>query len=46
VEKSDVPLLSVALSNELLTVARAMGKAGEDFAVMLGVLAQQSGVNK
>lgn len=42
----DVPLLSVALSNELLTVARAMGMAGEDFAVMFDVLAQMSGVNK
>ncbi len=43
---SDVPLLSVALSNELLTSARAMGMANEDFAVMFDVLAQMSGVNK
>ena len=43
---SNVPLLSVALSNELLTAARAMGMAGEDFAVMFDVLAQMSGVNK
>ncbi len=43
---SDVPLLSVALSNELLTTARAMGMAREDFAVMFDVLAQMSGVNK
>ena len=43
---SDVPLLSVALSNELLTAARAMGMVSEDFAVMFDVLAQMSGVNK
>ena len=43
---SDVPLLSVALSNELLTAARAMGMAREDFAVMFDVLAQMSGMNK
>ncbi len=43
---SDVPLLSVALSNELLTTARAMGMAAEDFSVMFDVLAQMSGVNK
>jgi len=43
---SDVPLPSVALSNELLTAARAMGLAHEDFAVMFDVLAQMSGVNK
>ncbi|HLX57337.1 MAG TPA: NAD(P)-dependent oxidoreductase [Ktedonobacteraceae bacterium] len=42
---SDVPLPSVALSNELLTAARAMGMADEDFAVMFDVLAQLSGVN-
>src|SRR5258706_9042889 len=41
---SDVPLPSVALSNELLTSARAMGMAREDFAVMFEVLAQMSGV--
>ena len=43
---SDVPLPSVALSNELLTAARAMGMASEDFAVMFDVLARMSGVNK
>ena len=43
---SDVPLLSVALSNEVLTAARAMGMAHEDFAVMFDVLAQMSGVNQ
>jgi 3-hydroxyisobutyrate dehydrogenase-like beta-hydroxyacid dehydrogenase len=43
---SDVPLPSVALSNELLTAARAMGMAREDFAVMFEVLAQMSGLNR
>jgi 3-hydroxyisobutyrate dehydrogenase-like beta-hydroxyacid dehydrogenase len=43
---SEVPLPSVALSNELLTAARAMGMAREDFAVMFEVLAQMSGVNR
>src|SRR5579871_67890 len=42
---SDVPLPSVALSNEFLTAARAMGLAKEDFAVMFDVLATMSGVN-
>ncbi|MFL5663694.1 MAG: NAD(P)-dependent oxidoreductase [Ktedonobacteraceae bacterium] len=42
---SNVPLPSVALSNELLTAARAMGMASEDFAVMFEVLAQMSGLN-
>jgi 3-hydroxyisobutyrate dehydrogenase-like beta-hydroxyacid dehydrogenase len=43
---SDIPLPSVTFSNELLTAARAMGMASEDFAVMFGVLAQLSGLNK
>ena len=43
---SDVPLPSVALSNEILTAARAMGLAKEDFAVMFDVLAHMSGVEK
>jgi 3-hydroxyisobutyrate dehydrogenase-like beta-hydroxyacid dehydrogenase len=42
---SDVPLPSVALSNELLTSARAMGLAKEDFSVMFDVLARMSGIN-
>jgi 3-hydroxyisobutyrate dehydrogenase-like beta-hydroxyacid dehydrogenase len=42
---SGVPLPSVALSNELLTAARAMGMASEDFAVMFEVLAQMSGLD-
>lgn len=43
---SDVPLPSVALSNELLTAARAMGLADQDFAVMFEVLARMSGLEK
>ena len=42
---SDVPLPSVALSNELLTAARTMGLAHEDFAVMFDVLASMAGLN-
>lgn len=42
---SDVPLPSVALSNELLTAARAMGMETEDFAVMFDVLARMAGVD-
>jgi 3-hydroxyisobutyrate dehydrogenase-like beta-hydroxyacid dehydrogenase len=43
---SDVPLPATALSNELLTAARAMGLAHEDFAVMFDVLAQMAGIQK
>ncbi len=43
---SDVPLQSVALSNEVLNAARAMGLASEDFAVMFDVLAQVAGVHE
>ena len=43
---SDVPLPSVALANELLTSARAMGMEKEDFAVMFDVLAVMAGVKK
>jgi 3-hydroxyisobutyrate dehydrogenase-like beta-hydroxyacid dehydrogenase len=43
---SNVPLPSVALSNEILTAARAMGLEQEDFAVMFDVLAMMSGVKK
>ncbi len=42
--ESDVPLPSVALSNELLTAARAMGLANEDFAVIFEVLARMAGL--
>lgn len=40
----NVPLPSVALSNELLTAARAMGLAKEDFAILFEVLARMSGL--
>lgn len=41
----DVPLSSVALSNEVLTAARALGLAKEDFAIMFEVIARMSGVS-
>ncbi len=40
----DVPLASVALSNEILTSARAMGLAKEDFAIMFEVIARMAGL--
>ena len=43
---ANVPLPSVALANELLTSARAMGLASEDFAVMFEVLARMSGLDQ
>jgi 3-hydroxyisobutyrate dehydrogenase-like beta-hydroxyacid dehydrogenase len=42
----DVPLPSTAISNEILTAARGMGLAKEDFAVMFDVLAHMSGVKR
>jgi 3-hydroxyisobutyrate dehydrogenase-like beta-hydroxyacid dehydrogenase len=42
----DVPLPSVALSNEFLTAARAMGLAKEDYAIMFEVLARMSGLSE
>ena len=41
----DVPLPTTAVTNELLTAARAMGLAEQDFAVIFDVLAQMSGVS-
>jgi 3-hydroxyisobutyrate dehydrogenase-like beta-hydroxyacid dehydrogenase len=41
----NVPLPTVAISNELLTTARAMGLAKEDFAILFEVLARMSGLN-
>ncbi|HEV2580166.1 MAG TPA: NAD(P)-dependent oxidoreductase [Ktedonobacteraceae bacterium] len=41
----DVALPAVALSNEILTAARAMGLAREDYAIMFEVLAQLAGLN-
>jgi 3-hydroxyisobutyrate dehydrogenase-like beta-hydroxyacid dehydrogenase len=40
----DVPLPTTATTNELLTAARGMGWAGQDFAVVFDVLAKLSGV--
>jgi 3-hydroxyisobutyrate dehydrogenase-like beta-hydroxyacid dehydrogenase len=40
----NVPLSSVALSNEILTAARALGLAKEDFAIMFEVIARMSGL--
>lgn len=40
----DVPLPTVALSNQFLTAARAMGLADRDFAVVYKVLARMSGI--
>ncbi|MBV9229877.1 MAG: NAD(P)-dependent oxidoreductase [Chloroflexi bacterium] len=42
----DVPLPTVAIANEFLTTARAMGLDKEDFAVLFEVLARMSGVSK
>ncbi len=42
----DVALPAVALSNEVLTAARAMGLAREDYAIMFEVLAQLAGLDK
>jgi 3-hydroxyisobutyrate dehydrogenase-like beta-hydroxyacid dehydrogenase len=40
----EVPLPTTAVTNELLTAARALGIGGRDFAVLFDVLAAQSGV--
>jgi 3-hydroxyisobutyrate dehydrogenase-like beta-hydroxyacid dehydrogenase len=42
----DVPLPSVALTNEILTAARAMGLAKEDFAIIFEVMARMAGLNQ
>lgn len=42
----DVPLQAVALSNQVLTAARALGLASEDYAIMFEVLAKMSGLNR
>ena len=41
----DVALPTVAISNQLLTSARAMGLAAQDFAIVYKVLAQMAGVD-
>lgn len=40
----DVPLPTTAVANQMLTAARAMGYAKEDFAVLFEVLAEMSGM--
>jgi 3-hydroxyisobutyrate dehydrogenase-like beta-hydroxyacid dehydrogenase len=42
----DVPLPTTAITNEMLTTARGMGLAEQDFAVMFEALARMSGVGK
>jgi len=42
----DVPMPTTAVSNELLTAARGMGYAEQDFAVVYEVLAQMAGLRK
>jgi 3-hydroxyisobutyrate dehydrogenase-like beta-hydroxyacid dehydrogenase len=42
----DVPLTTVAVANEWLTAARAMGLAEKDFAIIFEVLARMAGVSK
>jgi 3-hydroxyisobutyrate dehydrogenase-like beta-hydroxyacid dehydrogenase len=41
-----VPLLSVALANEMLSAAKAMGYGQQDFAVLFKVLERLSGMNE
>lgn len=42
----DVPLPTVAVSNEFLTAARAMGLAKHDYAIVFKVLARMAGLNE
>ena len=42
----DVPLPTTAVTNQMLTAARAMGLADKDFAIIFEVLAKMAGVNK
>jgi len=42
----DVPMPTTAASNELLTAARGMGLAKEDFAVVYRVLAAMAGLER
>jgi 3-hydroxyisobutyrate dehydrogenase-like beta-hydroxyacid dehydrogenase len=41
----DVPLPTVAIANEWLTAARALGLGHKDFAILFEVLARMSGLN-
>ena len=40
----DVPLPTTAITNEMLTAARAMGLAEKDFAILFEVLARMAGM--
>jgi 3-hydroxyisobutyrate dehydrogenase-like beta-hydroxyacid dehydrogenase len=42
----DVPLPTTAVTNEMLTAARAMGLAGHDFAIVFEALARMAGVQR
>ena len=42
----DVPLPTTAITNQMLTTARAMGLAAKDFAIIFEVLARMAGVGK
>jgi 3-hydroxyisobutyrate dehydrogenase-like beta-hydroxyacid dehydrogenase len=44
--KLDVPMPTTAISNELLTAARAMGYVEQDFAVVYEVMAHMSGLRE
>jgi 3-hydroxyisobutyrate dehydrogenase-like beta-hydroxyacid dehydrogenase len=44
--KVDVPLPTTAVTNEMLTTARAMGFAKQDFAVLFEALARMAGMEK
>jgi 3-hydroxyisobutyrate dehydrogenase-like beta-hydroxyacid dehydrogenase len=44
--KLDVPMPTTAISNELLTAARAMGYVEQDFAVVYEVMAHMAGLRK
>ncbi|HKZ69266.1 MAG TPA: NAD-binding protein, partial [Anaerolineales bacterium] len=41
-----VPLFSVALANEMLSAAKAMGYSQQDFAVLFKVLERMSGMGE
>jgi 3-hydroxyisobutyrate dehydrogenase-like beta-hydroxyacid dehydrogenase len=42
--KLDVPLPTTAITNQLLTSARAAGLAEKDFAILFDVLSKMAGV--
>jgi 3-hydroxyisobutyrate dehydrogenase-like beta-hydroxyacid dehydrogenase len=44
--KLDVPMPTTAITNELLTAARAMGLVEQDFAVVYEVMAHMSGLRE